>query len=536
MSVTPVAHRHLSPVATARLLGAWHAGGPAYVALADALRAAVLVGTIAPLTRLPSERELAPALGVSRTTTAAAYGRLRDLGFATSRVGSGTVVLLPRRAETPAGGDVAVPDAAVSLGDPLARRPVAYPEAGRPPSGSVVSAGPPGASASLVSPSLAPASLGRGSRGPTTSPGIVRPILLNQATAPAAPEVLAAYERALTALPEHLAHGGYAPYGITPLREVIAARYRERGVPTTPDQILVTTGAQNAISLVVRTVLARRETAVVQSPTYFHALDALRETGARIVGVPAGYDGLDTELLGSTVRRTGARLVFLIPDHHNPTGTSLTAAERAAVRELAERTGVTILGDETLTDLALTARHRPEPLDANPPLDAEGTSPRMITVGSTSKSFWGGLRIGWIRAHPDLVARLVRTRQATDIATPVMEQLVAADLISRRAEILPGRLALLRERRDGMVSALRAAFPWDIPLPDGGQFVWAGLGAPLAHAFAAAAAAQGVLLNPGPTLTPDGSSQDRVRLTFPHTLEVLEEAIPRLARAWTRLS
>lgn len=490
MTLAPAAQRHLSATATARLLGAWHAGGTAYTALSDALRASVLSGTIAPLTRLPSERELAQTLGVSRTTTASAYRRLRDLGFATSRVGSGTVTLLPRFTEAPAGGDVAVPDAAATLGDPLAP-----------------------------------------SRG--AGPGVpsdVGPILLNQATAPAVPEVGPAFERALAALPEHLAHGGYAPYGLAPLREAVAARYRERGVPTTPDQVLVTTGAQNAISLVVRTVLKRTETAVVQSPTYFHALDTLREAGARLVGVPAGYDGLDVELLESAVRRSRARLVFLIPDHHNPTGTSLTPAERVAVREIAERTGVTVLADETLTDLALSG-----PPEANPAFDGDGSSPRLITVGSTSKAFWGGLRIGWIRAHPDVVARLVRTRQSTDIATAVMEQLVAADLIARRDEILPARRVWIRERRNQMVRALRAALPWDVPMPDGGQFVWAGLGRPVAHAFAAAAAAEGVMVNAGPSFTPDGSSRDRVRLTFPYTPDVLEQAVPRLARAWDRL-
>ncbi|GAB4086123.1 PLP-dependent aminotransferase family protein [Myceligenerans cantabricum] len=493
MTTAPAAHRQLSPAATARLLGTWHAGGPAYAALADGLRAAILAGTIAPLTRLPSERELAPALGVSRTTTAGAYGRLRDLGFATSRVGSGTVALLPRFTDVPAGGDVAVPDAAATPGDPLGLRP-----------GSGGSAG--------------------------ASSGAGLPILLNQATSPAAPEVGPAFERALAALPEHLAHGGYAPYGIAPLREAVAARYRARGVPTTPDQVLVTTGAQNAISLVVRTVLGPRETAVVQSPTYFHALDTLREVGARTVGVPAGYAGLDVDLLASTVRRTRARLVFLIPDHHNPTGTSLTLAERVAVRELAERTGVTVLADETLTDLALTG-----PPDANPPFDGDGTSPHLITVGSTSKTFWGGLRVGWIRAHPDVVARLVRTRQSTDIATAVMEQLVAADLVARRDEVLPGRLAWFRGRRDALVAALRDALPWDVPVPDGGQFVWPRLGGPLAHAFTAAAAAEGVILNAGPTFTPDGSSRDRVRLTFPHAPDVLDEVIPRLTRAHRRL-
>ncbi|WP_245993346.1 GntR family transcriptional regulator [Xylanimonas allomyrinae] len=104
----PPAHRHLSAASTTRLLGIWHAGGPAYAALADALRQCVLTGSLAPNTRLPSERALAAALGVSRATTTAAYRRLRDAGFAVSRTGSGTVAVLPRPATPPArepGGD-----------------------------------------------------------------------------------------------------------------------------------------------------------------------------------------------------------------------------------------------------------------------------------------------------------------------------------------------------------------------------------------------------------------------------------------------
>jgi DNA-binding transcriptional MocR family regulator len=495
--MTPPVHRHLSPAGAVRLLGGWHAGGPAYGALADALRAAVLAGTLPPHTRLPSERELAAALGVSRTTTTAAYRRLRDLGFATSRTGSGTVTVLPRPAPVvPAAGR------RERAGD----APVPQP--------------PPGADrADLVD--------------------------LSQATPPAPPQLHAAYARALEALPDYLASGGYEPLGVPALRAAVARRCTERGTPTTPDEVLVTTGAQHAVALLAGTFLSPRDVALTQSPTYAHAVQALRDAGARVVGVPVPpADGpraapFDVELLESTVRRLRPRLVYLVPDFHNPTGRSLGPEERAAVRRVADRHGVTVVADETLSELALDGAggRAADDGDVPPPLAGDGASPHVVTVGSASKAFWGGLRIGWVRAHPDVLAQLARTRAAVDIASPLLEQLAVAELLDVRAEVLAGRRALLRERRDTLVAALREQLPgWTVAAPPGGLCVWAGLGRPLAQAFAAAAAAEGVLVNAGPTLTPDGGSADRVRLTFTRDPADLERAVPRLARAWARVS
>ncbi|MCB7135496.1 MocR-like transcription factor YczR [Cellulosimicrobium marinum] len=483
----PDVHRHLSPAAATRLLGRWHAGGPAYVALADALRAAVLAGTLAPHTRLPSERDLAGALGVSRTTTAAAYGRLRELGFARSRTGSGTVVVLPRGgARTtgrPSGGDAP---------------PVPGPR-------------------------------------PAAVPALAD---LSQATSAAPSGLHGAYTRALERLPAHLGDGGYEPYGLAVLREAIAARYTARGTPTTPDEILVTTGGQHAITTIAATLLGPGDRAVVQSPTYYHAMDAVRRAGARLVPLPVGdgsdptRPGLDLALLASTLRETGPRLVYLVPDFHNPTGYTLTAHERAEVRDVAARQRVTVVGDETLTDLALDLGPS-EDDGAVPPLAGDGTSPYVVTVGSASKSFWGGLRVGWVRAHPDLVARLARTRQSADIATAVLEQFAVVELLEDRHAVLAERRAMLRAQRDLLCSLLAEALPsWTVPVPAGGLSLWADLGAPVAQAFAATAAGRGVLVNAGPTFTPDGSSADRVRMTFSRPADELARAVPALASAW----
>ncbi|WP_278234681.1 PLP-dependent aminotransferase family protein [Isoptericola sp. AK164] len=477
----PAAVRSVSPQATVRLLGAWHTTGPAYAALADALRSAVLAGSLPVLTRLPSERELARALGVSRATTSAAYARLRDLGFATSRVGSGTVAALPRDASR---HEVAAP-----------------PPAGDAPASDTPSADP-------------------------TTPATDDTIDMSQATPSASRALHGAYTRALEALPAYLDGGGYAHLGVEPLRAAVAARYTARGVPTDPDQILVTTGAQQAIALLATTLVARTEHVVVESPTYVHALEAMRRTGARVVGVPVG----DVEAIESVVRRTGARFVYLVPDFHNPTGRSLSADERRALADLVARHDVTVVGDETLTDVDLVGAGVPAPVVG------DGTDPRLVAVGSASKSFWGGLRVGWVRADPQLVRRLAHTRQVLDVATPVLEQLAVTDLLEHRAAILPDRLAALRAQRDDLVDLLHERLPaWDVPRPDGGLCLWVGVGRPVGRALAAAAVTEGLRVSPGPLFTPDGSGQDRVRLTYTRPAGQYEPVVDRLRRAWERV-
>ncbi|GAA1403591.1 MocR-like transcription factor YczR [Oerskovia paurometabola] len=480
----PPVHRRLSAPALAALVTGWQSGGPAYAALADAVRGAVLSGTVAPNTRLPSERDLAVALGVSRTTTAAAYAALRERGFVTSRTGVGTVAVLPRPARRAqpqwCGGDAPVP----------------------------VGVEPP---EDLVD--------------------------LGQAAPAAPPQLHAAYGRALEALPGYLSGRGYEPLGLQPLREAVAQRLTERGTPTTPDQVLVTTGAQHAIATVAQSLLGPRDRVVVQSPTYAHGIEAMVGRGARVVGFPVGAGlpgdgpGFDVALFESTIRAATPRLAYLVPDFHNPTGYSLTSDERAEVRRIALRHRVTVIGDETLTDIALDGP-APEPLAG----DGSATS-HLLTVGSASKTFWGGLRVGWVRAHPDVVAHLARVRGASDIATSVLEQLAVVELLARRDEVLAERLPLLRSQRDLLRSAVTAAIPsWHVTAPAGGLSLWVDLGRPLAHALAAAAAVRGLVVNPGPSLTPDGAATSRVRLTFAPDAEAIRRAVPRLVAAWEHVT
>lgn len=464
----PVDRRIAAP-ALARLVGR-PTDGPAYLALAEGVRRAILDGSLPLSTRLPSERELAAALRVSRTTTSAAYERLRAQGFVATRRGSGSVSTIP--------------------------------SGPRPTSGAL----------SLFSHDDADTSL----------------IDLTKA-APAAPaELHGAALRALEALPRHLGSTGYTFLGLPELRAAIAERYTRRGTPTSADEVLVTSGAQQAISLLMNTLVGRGDRVVVEHPTYPNTIGAVRAAGGRPVPVPVGADGLDLELLESTVRQSSPRLVHLTPDHHNPTGTSLDASARARVRELAARHRVVLVGDETLTDLTL---------DGDPPGSFTGarTQAGLAVVGSASKSAWGGLRIGWVRAHRDLVTRLATARAADDISTAILDQLVAAELLAAEDEIAPVRRARLRAQRDALHGALTRTLPWRVPVPAGGLSLWADLGAPVATELAELGLLHGVRVVPGPAFGVDGSFDDRLRVPFALPPAQLEEGVARLARAWHAL-
>lgn len=461
--------RRISGHGVATIIGAWSRPGAAYAALADALRQAVLSGSLPLRTRLPSERELADALQVSRTTTTAAYDALRDEGYLVSRRGSGTVTTLPERLPRP--------------GAPLTR----------------------------------PTNLDDDVVDLTTA-------------APQAPEGLHdAVRDALDLLPRYLPTTGYSPAGLPELREAIAARYTERGTPTSPDQVLVTTGGQEAIHLLVAAHAGPGDRVLLEHPTYPHALDAVRAASARPVAVPSGPDGIDLDLLASTVRQASPRLAYLIPDHRNPTGTSLSADDRARVRDLAQRTRTLVVGDEALTDLTLDG---PEPAS----FAGDGTGAHVACLGSASKTFWGGLRIGWVRAHRDLVGRLTAQRAHVDIGSSVIDQLVVARLLADRDAVLAQRRVMLRERRDLLRDLLAQRLPgWTPNLPPGGLALWVDLGAPVSSALAALAPRHGVRVAAGPVFGVEPGLERYLRVPFTEPPARLERAVDGLARAWAEL-
>jgi DNA-binding transcriptional MocR family regulator len=450
VAITP-AHR------VVELLGPWRRGGTSRERLAASLRSLVLEGRLAVESRLPAERTLAAALGVSRATVTGAYDELREQGYVASRQGAGSWVTLPA-------GHRPAPSDAIVGGTGLDLRISAMP----------------------------------------------------------APAVLAeVFEAAARELTHWLDHHGYDPLGLPPLREAIAARFRRRGLPTRPEQILVTNGALHALDLTIRATLPRGRRALVELPSYPVALDALRAAGARLAPVPMSEDGWDVEALEASVRHQTPALAYLIPDFHNPTGQLMDVETRHRVLRALQHAGTMTVVDETFAELNLDGVGMPPPA---------GVFGATVTLGSLSKSVWGGLRMGWVRAEPAVIHRLASARAAIDLASPLFEQIVALHTLERLDEILLERREVIRLRRAALARALDESLPeWSYALPAGGLFIWARLPEPISTSLAFEAGRRDLQLTPGPRFAADGLLEHHLRLPFTLAPEQLERAVRILA-------
>ncbi|MBI1199567.1 MAG: aminotransferase class I/II-fold pyridoxal phosphate-dependent enzyme [Phenylobacterium sp.] len=354
--------------------------------------------------------------------------------------------------------------------------------------------------------------------------------LIDMASAapPAGEGVHQAYAAALQALPAHLPHHGYAALGLPVLREVIAQRYARRGLPTRADQIMVTNGAQHAFALMLRLMTGPGDRVVIDHPTYPHAIDAIQRASCRPAPVGLPGEGWDVEGVAATLRQSGPRLAYFIADFHNPTGRWMTPDTRAAIVAAAARARTTLIFDETLIDLGLEGESRPYGFDE----PEEG----LVRLGSMGKTFWGGMRLGWIRADVQTIQALAARRASLDLGTPLLEQLAAAHLLADDAAAIARRRELLRARRDHLAAAVGQAFPdWRFEIPEGGLVLWAELPAAVSTALAATSDRFGVRLAAGPRFGVDGAFERFLRLPFTHDPEVLSDAVARLAQTYSRL-
>jgi DNA-binding transcriptional MocR family regulator len=467
----------ISPQALADLLGRWPtADGALYRLLAGRLGRLADTGELPAGVRLPPERALAAALSVSRNTVALAYQVLRDEGMAASRQGSGTR-LVPHRT-TPA---------AVHRAN--------------------------GFFAGLLSGSSA--------------------FDLSMAAVDCAPQVAAALHDPATVLDYservRLTQGtGYLPYGQAELREAIALMLTTfHGIPTTPQQVLVTTGAMQALDLLLRCEATPGQPVVTEDPTYPGFIDALHRSGARPVGVPPG----DVARLADAVSVHRPALAYLIPTHQNPTGLVIPAAERHEIVTLAAgNPDVTFIDDMTMAELPLGDGGL---MDGPPPLAA--LAPRLanvVTVGSLSKSYWGGLRIGYVRAPEGIIARLAAAKSAADLGTPAYHQgLVAAVIRTSHEEIVAYRADWTRQRYAAIAAALTQHLPdWTWTPPAGGLTIWARRpGDADSGGFAQAALRRGVAVVPGRLLSVSADRSAWLRLSFALPPEDLTVAVKALA-------
>lgn len=339
-----------------------------------------------------------------------------------------------------------------------------------------------------------------------------------------------AFTHALTALPAYLPTHGYTPLGLPVLRSAVAARYTARGLPTTSDQIVITFGAQHAFSLIVRLVTSPGDRVLVDQPTYPHALDALRAASCRIVPVALTPDGWDVEGLAAAARQTLPRVAYLTPDFHNPTGLLMPDVVRGEVTRLLHETRTIIVVDETLAELSLD-------VPASAPFAVHDRHSSVVSIGSMSKAFWGGLRLGWVRASRDFVDLLGAARASVDLGTPVLEQLAGAWLLQDPVPLLEQRRKLLRDQRDVLVENLSLHLPeWTYRFPDGGMSLWVTLPQPVAPALVAQASRFGLRLTAGERFAYDGLLARQLRLPFAQPAGELREGTTRLARLYREVA
>lgn len=460
----------------AAILGSWAAApGPLYARLAAAVAAAIDRGELPAGSTLPTERDLARRLEVSRSTVVGAYGRLKEEGRLASRQGRGTWV------------------------------PGPPPE--RPPAERAFSA------------ELYETMLG-GREGD-----------LIELTA-ACPRATSLVTRVIAGMPPDRLAGaidgaGYLPGGLPALREAVAEHLTATGLPTRPDQVLVTTGAHQAVGLAAALLGRPGASVLVEEATYPGALDIARGAGMRPVAVALDGDGVVPEALEDLLERVRPAFVYLVPAHQNPTGSMLPPARARRVAELSARYRVPLVEDLALRHLRLDEGPVPAPVATH------GPDAASMAIGSLSKVLWGGLRVGWIRAERPVVERLMRLKIVADLGSPVLAQTIGAELLPRMGEAIAERREFLAERYAALTAALADRLPdWGWEAPRGGCTLWVRLPGGDARAFGQVAQRFGVTVVPGQALSAEGRHEDRLRVPFVHDPPVVEEAVRRLALAW----
>ncbi len=444
--------------------------GPTYVRLADAIAGAVAQGHLGLGSRLPSERLLAAHLHLARGTVVAAYDALRAREIVQTRRGSGTVIqtraVLARAHRAPL----------------LSR---------------------------LVDGREAPIDL-----------ALAAPMLSETELI----DLTVSLRSAARLLPAH----GYAPLGLAPLRAAVADRFARRGIPTSPDQILISNGGQGALSLIANGLLSANDRVLTETPTYPAAIEAFVRAGSRVEGIERDHAGPIISRLQHAQACGSARLVYLIPTCHNPTGAIMSHQRRMAVLTALSTSRALVVEDAVTEDL--TFGHAP------PPSLAELAPDRVITIGSLSKTVWGGLRVGWIRASTETILRLGRVRAGLELGSPVLDQAAALEIFERYDELVAERRALMRTRTAILCDEVRERLPeWSFAEPQGGLSIWAALPHGSADDLAQLALRRGVAIAPGRTAAPGEEFLAHVRISAGPAPDLIREGIKRLAGAWSEL-
>jgi DNA-binding transcriptional MocR family regulator len=343
-----------------------------------------------------------------------------------------------------------------------------------------------------------------------------------------------AYDHVLDTMPERALQYARGE-GEPELREQAARVLTEARFPTAPQELVITSGSQQGISLIGTALIDPGDVVLVESPTYMAAVRAFGLAGARLVPVETDLDGIRPDDLETKIIRHRPKLIYLIPTFQNPTGITVPAARRSQIAAVLERHDVLLVEDDPYSEL----RFHGEPL---PPLAAD---PRLqdksIMLSTLSKVVAPGLRIGWLRVPAGLRPTFVAAKQTTDFHTSAIDQLAAAAYMDRRMRD-PRRLDPVRDayrnRSDAMIDTLEKLMPAGTRMthPEGGMFVWVGLPDQLDSDLLLDHAVEcGVTFLPGSGFYAEDPVRSNLRLSFcTYPVGTIEEGVRRLAAAVER--
>jgi 2-aminoadipate transaminase len=321
--------------------------------------------------------------------------------------------------------------------------------------------------------------------------------------------------------------------GVGALRDYLAARFSTKARPVTRENVLITTGAQQALDLIGRIFLEQGNGVIVENPTYLALLSCWRPLGIEYLPIPSDAGGMDVSTLASCVKRQ-PKLIYTVPNFQNPQGSTLSLERRRQLLEWSSQHGVPVIEDDPYGELRYDGQPLPGIWQLSERVGAPGHS-SVIHVGTFSKVLMPGLRLGWVMAPENVISKLVLAKQSADLHSSTLNQYLALELLNANYldEILPVLRRSYRERRDAMLAALARFFPKGVrwTKPEGGMFLLVTFPAhENTSEMLPRALEQQVAYVPGAEFHADGTGENTLRLNFSNsTPEKIELGIQRLA-------
>ncbi len=475
---------------------------PIYMQIFEQVRRQIISGEIIPGFRLPPERKLAESLGVNRTTVLNAYRELKAEGLVGSRVGQGTIVL------------ACLQDELTSAGDKL-------PE---PSWNQIFSIYSNGIDSHIVKDLLTLAS---------------RKDVISFATGIASPETgpieaLQGIEHELISQKNYKALLHSPTEGFTSLREAICGLMQKRGVYCQFDEVMLLSGSQQGIDLTARILLDPGDIVIVEEPSFFPAIQSFKAIGARVVGIPTDDKGMRVDLLEQLLQRYRPKLIYTIPNFHNPTGAEMELERRRRLVELAYKYRVLILEDDAYGDLCYEGHTLPT-------LKSMDNQGYVIYLSTFSKNIYSGLRLGWMAAHKKAVIKFAAAKQIMDLHSSSLSQWIVERFIVNGGldRHIPKICREYQVKRDTMYDALVKYAPADLiwNRPRGGYYIWCKLPMKVsASKLVAKAAERKVVFVPGTAFFTTDQGDNYIRLNFTFVaLKDISEGIQRLCEAMKEL-